>query len=130
MPRCRTVSTPPSCARQPAPCSSSHFCSRGRYADEFRLARQHASDLRKWFGRNTGWVLQVDTEAPRLRKSPGDLTDPTHPARDTTRGATPFTRRRYVLLCFAPAALEGGEAQIALGCLNVSVRGWPPEYFG
>jgi uncharacterized protein (TIGR02678 family) len=27
----------------------------------------------------------------------------------------PFTRRRYVLLCLALAALERGEAQIALG---------------
>ncbi|MER6096690.1 TIGR02678 family protein [Streptomyces sp. NPDC001728] len=90
---------------------------RGRYADEFRLARRHASELREWFDRNTGWALQVDTEVARLRKSPGVLTDPTHPARDTTRGATPFTRRRYVLLCLALAALERGEAQIALGRL-------------
>ncbi|GAA3178001.1 MULTISPECIES: TIGR02678 family protein [Streptomyces] len=90
---------------------------RGRYADEFRLARRHASELREWFDRNTGWPLQVDTEVARLRKSPGVLTDPTHPARDTTRGASPFTRRRYVLLCLALAALERGEAQIALGRL-------------
>ncbi|MFD8206249.1 TIGR02678 family protein [Streptomyces sp. NPDC059695] len=90
---------------------------RGRYADEFRLARRHASELREWFDRNTGWALQVDTEAARLRKNPGVLTDPTHPVRDTTRGAAPFTRRRYVLLCLALAALERGEAQIALGRL-------------
>ncbi|MFE6104239.1 TIGR02678 family protein [Streptomyces laurentii] len=90
---------------------------RGRSADAFRLVHRHASELRDWFDRNTGWALQVDTEAARLRKSPGVLTDPTHPARDTTRGATPFTRRRYVLLCLALAALERGEAQIALGRL-------------
>ncbi|MFE3661729.1 TIGR02678 family protein [Streptomyces sp. NPDC059164] len=90
---------------------------RGRYADEFRLARRHASELREWFDRNTGWALQVDTEAARLHKSPGVLTDPTHPARNTARGAAPFTRRRYVLLCLALAALERGEAQIALGRL-------------
>ncbi|AWL41310.1 MULTISPECIES: TIGR02678 family protein [unclassified Streptomyces] len=90
---------------------------RGRYADDFRLARRHTSELREWFDRNTGWALQTDTEAVRLRKSPGVLTDPTHPARDTTHGAAPFTRRRYVLLCLALAALERGEAQIALGRL-------------
>ncbi|MFJ2722187.1 TIGR02678 family protein [Streptomyces sp. NPDC087437] len=90
---------------------------RGRYADEFRLVRRHASELREWFDRNTGWALQVDAEAARLRKVPGVLTDPTHPARDATRGARPFTRRRYVLLCLALAALERGETQIALGRL-------------
>ncbi|MFE9312197.1 TIGR02678 family protein [Streptomyces sp. NPDC006706] len=90
---------------------------RGRHADEFRLVRRHASELREWFDRNTGWALQVDAEAARLRKVPGVLTDPTHPARDATRGATPFTRRRYVLLCLALAALERGETQIALGRL-------------
>ncbi|MCX4515089.1 TIGR02678 family protein [Streptomyces sp. NBC_01619] len=90
---------------------------RGRYADEFRLVRRHASELREWFDRNTGWSLQVDAEAARLRKIPGVLTDPTHPAREATRAASPFTRRRYVLLCLALAALERSEAQIALGRL-------------
>lgn len=90
---------------------------RGRPADDFRLVRRHASELREWFDRNTGWALQVDAEAARLRKIPGVLTDPTHPAREATRAAAPFTRRRYVLLCLALAALERGEAQIALGRL-------------
>ncbi|MEU3463241.1 TIGR02678 family protein [Streptomyces sp. NPDC006733] len=90
---------------------------RGRYADEFRLVRRHAPELREWFDRNTGWSLQADAEAARLRKIPGVLTDPTHPAREPNRAAAPFTRRRYVLLCLALAALERGEAQIALGRL-------------
>ncbi|RKT07401.1 uncharacterized protein (TIGR02678 family) [Streptomyces sp. 3211.6] len=90
---------------------------RGRSADEFRLVRRHASELREWFDRNTGWTLQADAEAARLRKIPGVLTDPTHPAREATRAAAPFTRRRYVLLCLALAALERGEGQIALGRL-------------
>ncbi|WP_351230949.1 TIGR02678 family protein [Streptomyces sp. NPDC002133] len=90
---------------------------RGRYADEFRLVRRHASELREWFDRNTGWSLQVDAETARLRKIPGVFTDATHPAREATRAAVPFTRRRYVLLCLALAALERGEAQIALGRL-------------
>lgn len=90
---------------------------RGRDADEFRLVRRHAPELREWFDRNTGWSLHVDAETARLRKISGVLTDATHPAREASRGATPFTRRRYVLLCLALAALERGEAQIALGRL-------------
>ncbi|MEV8477074.1 TIGR02678 family protein [Streptomyces sp. NPDC051173] len=89
----------------------------GPHADDFRLVRRHASELREWFDRNTGWSLQVDAEAARLRKIPGALTGPTHPARDVSRTGAPFTRRRYVLLCLALAALERGEAQIALGRL-------------
>ncbi|MER6213684.1 TIGR02678 family protein [Streptomyces sp. NPDC001674] len=89
----------------------------GRSADEFRLVRRHASELREWFDRNTGWSLQTDAGATRLRKIPGVLGDPTHPAREVTPAAASFTRRRYVLLCLALAALERGEAQIALGRL-------------
>lgn len=90
---------------------------RGRHANEFRLVRRHTSELREWFDRNTGWSLHVDAETARLRKIPGVLTDATHPAREATRAAAPFTRRRYVLFCLALAALERGEAQIALGRL-------------
>ncbi|TGB05615.1 TIGR02678 family protein [Streptomyces sp. MZ04] len=93
----------------------------GPHADDFRLVRQYTSELRDWFERNTGWSLQVDAEAARLRKSPGTLTDPTHPAREVKRADTPFTRRRYVLLCLALAALERSEAQITLGRLAEQV---------
>ena len=93
----------------------------GPYADEFRLVRRHAEELREWFDRNTGWPLQVDAESARLRRTPGTLADPTHPAREASRAAVPFTRRRYVLLCLALAALERGEAQIALGRLAEQV---------
>ncbi|MCX5088521.1 TIGR02678 family protein [Streptomyces sp. NBC_00365] len=93
----------------------------GPRADEFRIVRRHASELRDWFELNTGWPLEVGPESARLRKIPGTLTDPTHPARDTARAAAPFTRRRYVLLCLALAALERGEAQIALGRLAEQV---------
>lgn len=89
----------------------------GPHADDFRLVRRHASELREWFDRNTGWSLQVDAEAARLRKIAGVLTGPTHPACEASRTGAPFTRRRYVLLCLALAALERGEAQIALGRL-------------
>ncbi|MEW1551242.1 TIGR02678 family protein [Streptomyces tsukubensis] len=89
----------------------------GAYADEFRLVRRHASELREWFDRNTGWPLQVDAETARLGKIPGMPENATHPAREATRSAAPFGRRRYVLLCLALAALERGEVQIALGRL-------------
>ncbi|MDT0318431.1 TIGR02678 family protein [Streptomyces millisiae] len=89
---------------------------RGPHADAFRLVRRHATELREWFDRNTGWALHVDAEAARLRRTPGTLADATHPAREG-RSATPFTRRRYVLLCLALAVLERGEAQTALGRL-------------
>ncbi|WP_073951321.1 TIGR02678 family protein [Streptomyces kebangsaanensis] len=94
---------------------------RGPHADAFRLVRQYASELRDWFDRNTGWSLRVDAEAARLRKAPGTLADPTHPAREASRSGAPLTRRRYVLLCLALAALERGEAQIALGRLAEQV---------
>ncbi|MEU3351153.1 TIGR02678 family protein [Streptomyces sp. NPDC037389] len=90
---------------------------RGPRSDDFRLVRRHASELRAWFDRNTGWSLHVDAEAARLCKIPGFLADPTHPAREASRAGAPFTRRRYVLLCLALAALERGEAQVALGRL-------------
>ncbi|MFD7627408.1 TIGR02678 family protein [Streptomyces sp. NPDC059851] len=89
----------------------------GSSADAYRLVRRHASELREWFDRNTGWSLQVDSETARLGKIPAHLADATHPAREATRSAAPFTRRRYVLLCLALAALERGEAQVALGRL-------------
>ncbi|MFJ2738714.1 TIGR02678 family protein [Streptomyces sp. NPDC087440] len=91
--------------------------SRGPHADEFRLVRRHAAELRDWFSKNTGWPLQLDTESARLRKIPGAPVDATHPAREASRAAQPFTRRRYVLLCLTLAALERGESQIALGRL-------------
>lgn len=93
----------------------------GPYADEFRLVRRHATELRDWFERNVGWSLRTDAEAARLRKTPGTLTDATHPAHEAARRALPFTRRRYVLLCLALAALERGEAQVALGRLAEQV---------
>lgn len=89
----------------------------GPYADEFRLVRRHAAELRDWFERNTGWTLRTDADAARLRKTPGTLTDAAHPAREASRTGLPFTRRRYVLLCLTLAALERGEAQVALGRL-------------
>ncbi|MFW6695740.1 TIGR02678 family protein [Streptomyces sp. MAR4 CNX-425] len=93
----------------------------GPQADGFRLVRRYAAELREWFDRNTGWPLRVDAESARLLRTPGTAADPTHPAREVSRSRAPFTRRRYVLLCLALAALERGEAQIALGRLAEQV---------
>jgi uncharacterized protein (TIGR02678 family) len=92
----------------------------GPHADDFRLVRQHAPELRAWFERNTGWALLVDSEVARLRRVPGRDTDPTHPARDQRTGV-PFSRRRYVLFCLCLAVLERAEHQIALGRLAEQV---------
>ncbi|GAB2738623.1 TIGR02678 family protein [Kitasatospora kifunensis] len=88
----------------------------GAGSEEFRLVRQHATELRTWFERNTGWSLLVDSEVARLRRIPGRDSDPTHPARDQRTGL-PFSRRRYVLACLCLAVLERAEQQIALGRL-------------
>ncbi|MDA2806641.1 TIGR02678 family protein [Nocardiopsis suaedae] len=93
----------------------------GPTAEDFGRVRQHARELQAWFDRNTGWHLHVDSEAARLRKSPGAPDDATHPARETTGARSPLTRRRYVLLCLGLAVLERSEAQIALGRLAEQV---------
>lgn len=84
------------------------------------LVRRHAPALREWFHRNTGWPLVVDAESVRLVKTVPDTTDGTHPARDP-RTRQPFTRRRYVLVCLALAALERADAQVTLGRLAEQV---------
>ncbi|OZM79617.1 TIGR02678 family protein [Pseudonocardia sp. MH-G8] len=80
------------------------------------LVRRHASELRAWFDRNTGWRLVVDSEVARLAKTVPDTGDATHPARDP-RNHSVFSRRRYVLACLALAVLERADAQITLGRL-------------
>jgi uncharacterized protein (TIGR02678 family) len=86
----------------------------GGLAAEFGLVRRHADALRAWVAHNTGWSLQVSSELARLRKTAADTDDSTRPARDE-RSQTPFTRRRYVVLCLALAALERDERQTTLG---------------
>jgi len=87
---------------------------------EFRAVRRHAAELAAWFTQETGWRLQVDSETARLFKTPARLDDATRPAR-APRTKTPFTRRRYVLLCLALAVLERADAQITLGRLAEGV---------
>ena len=89
-------------------------------ADEFRLVRRHASELRGWFDANTGWRLHVDSEVARLVKLAETHGDASHPAREP-RNHVPFGRRRYVLMCLALCVLERADAQITLGSLAEGV---------
>lgn len=78
---------------------------------ELELVRRHAEYLREWFGRETGWNLQVERQCARLYKRPATLDD-------ATRGLADFDRDRYVLLCLACAVLERAESQITLRALG------------
>lgn len=84
----------------------------------FPAVKRQAGWLRDWFARETGWHLQVDPEAARLRKTAASLDDGTRPA---SAAGQPLRRRRYVLLCLALAALERADAQITLGRLAEAV---------
>ena len=88
--------------------------------DDFRLVRKHAVALAGWFADQAGWRLTVDAETARLVKKPAALDDATRPAR-APKTKVPFTRRRYVLLCLALAALERSESQTTLGRLAEGV---------
>ena len=88
---------------------------------DFMLVRRHAVWLREWFTRYCQWTLHVESELARLRKTPGDLNDSTRPLLDTKE--QPFTRRRYVVLCLALAALEKSERQTVLRRLADDIAG-------
>ena len=94
----------------------------------FALARRHAAWLSDWFAAQAGWTLHADHAVVRLKKVPGDNSDPSRGASGGQRkmsgggkrgqsGHHPFSRRRYVLACLALAALERAEAQVTLGRL-------------
>ena len=89
---------------------------RAEHREDFAKVRRHAEPLRAWFARHTGWTLEVDAECARLYKVPARLDDATHPA-FLPKDELPFTRRRYVLLCLALAALVKSESQTTLGDL-------------
>lgn len=93
----------------------------GSSAEEFVLVRRHGAWLRHWLYENTGWSLRVDSEVARLLKTPADLTDPTRGASDPKDHEETFTRRTYVFLCLALAALERSERQTTLGALLTSM---------
>jgi uncharacterized protein (TIGR02678 family) len=84
----------------------------------FTLARRHAAWLAAWFAAQAGWTLHTDHAVVRLKKIPGDHADPTRAATTGTKaGSVAFSRRRYVLMCLALAALERAESQVTLGWL-------------
>ena len=95
----------------------------GALAADFGLVRRHALWLRDWLARHPGWSLQIDSETARLRKTPADLADATRPAREPA-SEVPFSRRRYVLLCLALAALERADRQTTLGRLAEAIVGF------
>lgn len=86
--------------------------------EDFVHVRRHATWLRDWLGSETGWTLRVDAEVARVVKTPADDTDGSRPAVVNKQS---FTRRRYVLLCLALAALEKAETQVSLGRLGEAV---------
>lgn len=82
----------------------------------FPWVRRHAAWLAEWLSRHPRWAITVKPDYARLRKTPGDLADPTRPARDP-KSAIGFTRRRYALWCLLLATLERSERQTTLGRL-------------
>lgn len=92
----------------------------GSFSAEFGLVRRHAGWLRDWLAKETGWSLTVDSEVARLRKTPPDTSDGTRAACDA-KSQLPFSRRRYVLVCLALAALERSDRQTTLGRLAEDV---------
>ena len=103
----------------------------GGEAEAFVLVTRHLTALREWFDRETGWRLVVNSELARLVKTVPDTADHTHPATDRNRKAA-FSRRRYVVVCLALAALERADNQITLGRLAEQIVAaaadprWPP----
>lgn len=94
--------------------------STGRNRELFGLVTRYQRELRAWFDRETGWQLTITAETARLRKI-ATGPDPSYPALEIAGSRLPFSRRRYVLLCLALAALERSEAQITLGRLAEQV---------
>ncbi|HWB14138.1 MAG TPA: TIGR02678 family protein [Pirellulales bacterium] len=93
---------------------------RGSSAHQFGLVRRHADWLRQWITNNCGWRLHLDSEFARLQKTPPDVLDGTRGAVES-KSQSPFSRRKYVLLCLALATLERGDRQTTLGSLAKEV---------
>jgi uncharacterized protein (TIGR02678 family) len=87
----------------------------------FGEVRRQAGWLTEWFGRETGWSVQIDHSVARLHKIPAGHWDGTRAA---LLGKQPFSRRRYVLACLALAALERAESQVTLGWLVDRILGF------
>jgi hypothetical protein len=85
----------------------------GENAEEYLLVRRHASWLKQWLAKFPAWMLRVEQDVARLRKTPADLQDDTRGATDSTTGI-PFSKRKYALLCLVLAALERSDRQTTL----------------
>lgn len=94
----------------------------GRDAEVYRLIRRHQEWIATWFAHHADWSLSVTAEVARLRKLPASASDASRGAVEP-RNEEPFTRRRYVLLCLALAALERSDRQVTLGRLAEGIRG-------
>jgi len=80
--------------------------------ESLAIVRRHLPWLREFFAEHFGWMLHVERELVRLAKTPGDPSAgnrAAHPA----EGA-PFSKRRYVVLCLALAAIERMDRQTTL----------------
>ncbi len=84
----------------------------GRDDEALVLVRRHAAALANFFRDELGWSLYVGTDVVRLAKSPGRVDDATRGLVD--RHGQPFSRRRYVLLSLAMAALCRADRQTTL----------------
>lgn len=90
------------------------------HPQEFTEVRRNAEKIQKWFARNTGYTLRVDSELIRLFKLPPPNPDHTHPL--MSRQGMPFNPHRYALLCLALAVLEREEGQIDLAGLAERIQ--------
>lgn len=91
------------------------------HGEAFAKVRRHAESLRQWFSRHTGWALEVTAECARLYKVPARVMDATHPAWVPKKEGVPFSRRAYVVLCLALAALVRSERQTTLDKIATTV---------
>lgn len=88
-------------------------------AADFARVRRHEAWLRRWFLDNLGYRLVVDPELARLHKRPA----PGARLRSLRApSGSPFTPRRYALLCLVLAALERIEVQTVLSELAEQVQ--------
>lgn len=89
------------------------------------VVRRHATWLREFFGEHLGWTLHIERELVRLAKTPGDPLAGNRAARPAD--GVPFSKRRYVVLCLALAAIERMDRQttlqkIAEGVVNLGAH--------
>jgi uncharacterized protein (TIGR02678 family) len=80
--------------------------------ESLATVRRHLAWLREFFMEHFGWMLHVERELVRLAKTPGDPWASNRAARPAD--GVPFSKRRYVVLCLALAAVERMDRQTTL----------------